>query len=201
MLVTRAISIYTLSALSNRLIESEIPLKEQTVVFWGGLRGSVAIALALSVPAILPEREEIIATVFGVVLFTLLVQGLTIKPLLARFNLLGNQPLRQQFSEAIARVAALKRVLQHLGQTKDRPGIEPELYRYQESLIKGEIARLEEEMDTLQHEHPDLRTFAAEQFRLELLAVEADTYAEFVRAGQLNRDLAPFLQQDFSQEV
>jgi CPA1 family monovalent cation:H+ antiporter len=40
-----------------------------------------------------------------------------------------------------------------------------------------------------------------DKLRLELLAIEADTYAEFVRAGQLNRELAPFLQQDFSEEA
>ncbi len=154
----------------------------------------MSIALALSVPAILPDREEIIATVFGVVLFTLLVQGLTIKPLLEWQNLLGNQALQQQFSEAIARLVALKRVLQHLAQSAARPAIEPEFYSYQEILIKGEIARLDEEIDTLQDEYPDLRTFAAEQFKLELLAIEADTYAEFIQAGQLNRELSLFLQ-------
>jgi len=196
MLITRAIAIYSLSALSNRITESSIPLQEQTVLWWGGLRGSVSIALALSVPAILPDREEIIATVFGVVLFTLLVQGLTIKPLLEQLKLLGNQPLKQEFLEAIARLAALKRVLQYLNQAENRPAIEPEFYRYQESLIKGEMGRLETEIDTLQDEHPDLREFATEQFKLELLAVEADTYAELVRAGQLNRELAPFLQQN-----
>lgn len=200
MLVTRLIAIYVLSLLSNRLTESDVPLKEQTVLWWGGLRGSVSIALALSVPVVLPDREEIIATVFGAVLFTLLVQGLTIKPLLARLGLLGDQPLRQQFSEAIARLAALKRVLQQMTQMQ-RPAVEPEFYRYQEALVKGEIARLETEIDQLQDEHPDLRTFAAEQFKSELLAIEADTYAEFVRAGRLNRELVPFLQQDFGSEI
>jgi CPA1 family monovalent cation:H+ antiporter len=111
MVATRAIAIYGLSALSNRFSESKVPLKEQSVLLWGGLRGSVSIALALSVPAILPDREEIIATVFGVVLFTLLVQGLTIKPLLEMAKLLGDQPLQQQLTEASARLAALKRVL------------------------------------------------------------------------------------------
>jgi CPA1 family monovalent cation:H+ antiporter len=92
---------YRLSAVSNRFTESNIPLREQTVLWWGGLGGSVSIALALSVPAILPNREEIIATVFGVVLFTLLVQGLTIKPLLERLNLLGNQSLKQRNYSAL----------------------------------------------------------------------------------------------------
>lgn len=65
MIFARAISIYSLSALSNFLVKSEIPLRDQTVVWWGGLRGSVSIALALSVSVVVPAREEIIATVFG----------------------------------------------------------------------------------------------------------------------------------------
>ncbi|HBE30473.1 MAG TPA: sodium:proton antiporter, partial [Cyanobacteria bacterium UBA11368] len=125
MIVTRAIAIYLLSSLSNRLVASSIPIPEQTVLWWGGLRGSVAIALALSVPAILPEREKIVATVFGAVLFTLLVQGFTIEPLLKKLQLLGEQPLRQRYLEITAREAALNRVLQYLSQREKPPGIEP----------------------------------------------------------------------------
>jgi CPA1 family monovalent cation:H+ antiporter len=197
MILTRAIAIYALSSLSNRLVNSSIPLQDQTVLWWGGLRGSVSIALALSIPAILPGREEIIATVFGVVLFTLLVQGLSVKPLLEKLNLLGDQPLRQRYSEAIARLAALNRVLQYLNQVEERPGVEPEFYRYQETLVKGELNRLQQEIDQLQNEYPNLRNFTAEQLRGELLSIEADTYAEFVKAGRLNRELSPFLQEDF----
>ncbi|NMG09726.1 sodium:proton antiporter [Brasilonema sp. UFV-L1] len=200
MILTRAIAIYALSSLSNSLANSSIPLQDQTVLWWGGLRGSVSIALALSIPAILPEREKIIATVFGVVLFTLLVQGLTVKPLLERLNLLGDQPLRQKYSEAIARLAALNRVLQYLNQVEKRPGIEPEFHRYQQTLVKGELNRLQEEIDQLQNEYPNLRNFTAQQLREELLAIEADTYAEFVKAGRLNQELSPFLQQDFPED-
>ncbi|MBF2072177.1 MAG: Na+/H+ antiporter [Synechococcales cyanobacterium C42_A2020_086] len=195
MILTRLIVVFGLGAVSNRLADLDVPLSEQTVLWWGGLRGSVAIALALSVPATLPGHDEIIATVFGVVLFTLLVQGLTIKPLLDRLDLLGDQPLRQLYTETVARLTALKRVLQHLDQIDERPGVEPEFFRYQTSLLKGEIARLEEEIDTLQDEHPNLRRFITEQVKEELLSVEADTYAEFVRAGRLSRELAPLLEQ------
>jgi CPA1 family monovalent cation:H+ antiporter len=199
MIVTRAIAIYLLSSLSNSLVASSIPLPEQTVLWWGGLRGSVAIALALSVPAILPEREKIVATVFGAVLFTLLVQGFTIEPLLKKLQLLGDQPLRQQYLEITARQAALNRVLQYLSQREKPLGIEPEFYNYQESLIKGELARLEAEIKQLVHEYPNLRNFTAEQLKGELLAIEADTYAEFLRTGRLNKELAPFLSEDLAE--
>ncbi|WP_026733599.1 cation:proton antiporter [Fischerella sp. PCC 9605] len=194
MVLARAIAVYGLGFLSNRLANSNIPLPEQTILWWGGLRGSVSIALALSVPNILTEREDLINTVFGVVLFTLLVQGLTTKPLLEKLRLLGDQPLRQEYLELVARQTALKRVLTYLGQVEKRPGLDPEFYRYQEALIKGELKRLEEQIDKLQDDYPNLRSFTAEQLRMELLAVEADTYAEFVRSGRLNQELAPLLE-------
>jgi monovalent cation:H+ antiporter, CPA1 family len=196
MIVMRALSVYGLSSLSNRLVKSEIPPQEQTILWWGGLRGSVAIALALSLPISLPERESIIATVFGVVLFTLLVQGLTVKPLLDKLNLLGDRALIQQYTEAIARYTALDRVLQYLNRIDKRPGIDPEFVRYQETLITGELNRLKEEIEQLQNEYPDLQNSTNEQLRQELMATEADTYAEFVQAGYLNNELAPFLQQE-----
>jgi CPA1 family monovalent cation:H+ antiporter len=197
MVVSRLVSVYALGFFSNRVANSNISLAEQTILWWGGLRGSVSIALALSVPTILGnEREDIISTVFGVVLFTLLVQGLTTKPLLKQLNLLGDQPLRQEYMQFVARENALRRVLKYLEEVDDeRPRVDPEFCRYQEALIKGELKNIEEKIDILQIEHPNLRTFAREQLRNELLAVEADTYAEFVRNGRLNQELAPMLQE------
>ena len=47
----------------------------------------------------------------------------------------------------------------------------------------------------MQTSYPDLQTFAAEQVKEELLAIESDTYAELIRAGQLKDELAPLLQE------
>lgn len=194
-LVTRIVAIYGLGALSNKLRETQINLKEQTVLWWGGLRGSVSIALALSVPVILPGRQEIIDTVFGVVLFTLLVQGLTTKALLEKLNLIGDRPMRQEYSELLARRVALKRVLDYLAKLDISPDIDSEFYRYERELVKGQLASVEEEIAKLQKQHPQLRSLDMEQLREQLLDIEADTYAEFIRAGRLNTNLSPLLQQ------
>ena len=198
MLLSRAIAIYALGALSNGVAKSRIPLPDQTVLWWGGLRGSVSIALALSVPTMLGEREEIIATVFGAVLFTLLVQGLTVKPLLKRLGLLSDQPVQQKYVETIARWVAINRVKKHLTQSA-RPEIDPEFYRYQTALVKGQLSDLQSEIDQLHNEYPDLRDFSHELLWEELTAIEADTYAEFVRAGRLNSKLAPLLAENLTQ--
>jgi len=195
-IATRAIAIYVLSALSNRFAKSEIPIAAQTILWWGGLRGAVSIALALSVPATFKDRELVIATVFGTVLFTLLVQGLTIQPVLQKLNLLQKHPMRQRYLEITARQAALSRVLQRLTATEQHPKIETEFYNYQVALVKGELTRLEEEIVQLHNEYPHLITFITDQLSEELLAIEADTYAEFVRTGRLNQALPLFLEQE-----
>jgi len=77
----RALAIYPLSMLFNGS-KLEIEKNHQHILFWGGLRGALALALALGLPAELEDREQIIAAAFGVVAFSIFVQGLTMTPLL-----------------------------------------------------------------------------------------------------------------------
>ncbi len=58
------------------------------VLFWGGLRGALALALALALPREVPERAAIVAVVFAVVAFSIVVQGLTMGPLIRRLGLI-----------------------------------------------------------------------------------------------------------------
>jgi CPA1 family monovalent cation:H+ antiporter len=80
-LAGRVVSVYPLVQLSN-LFAERIPTRWQHVIVWGGLRGSLALALVLSLDGTFPYREQIRDLTFGVVVFSILVQGLTIKPLL-----------------------------------------------------------------------------------------------------------------------
>ena len=197
--VTRLASIFLLSGVSNQITPQNINLKEQTVLWWGGLRGSVSIALALSVPIILEGRQEIIDTVFGVVLFTLLIQGLSTKFVLKQLDLIGDQPLRQEYMELFARRIALRRVDDYLSKLDDSPEIEAEFYRYEKDLVTGQLDSIETQIITLQKEYPDLRTLDLETLREKLLDIEADTYAEFIRAGRLNKNLSPVLLEIFTE--
>jgi CPA1 family monovalent cation:H+ antiporter len=79
-LLGRALSVYLLVPLSNRFV-AKIPLRWQHVAVWGGLRGALALALALSLNSAFPYREQILNLTFGVVIFSIVIQGLTIKPL------------------------------------------------------------------------------------------------------------------------
>lgn len=84
-MAARAITVYPISAVFLRT-RMRIGKRHQHILFWGGLRGALALALALGLPPQVPRREEIITVAFAVVAFSILVQGLTITPLLRRMG-------------------------------------------------------------------------------------------------------------------
>jgi len=68
-----------------------MPASWAAVLSWGGLRGGLSMVLALSLPRDFGHRDLILHVTFGVVLLTLLVQGLTVKPLLRAVGLAGDK--------------------------------------------------------------------------------------------------------------
>jgi CPA1 family monovalent cation:H+ antiporter len=58
----------------------------------------LALALALGLPPEIPRRDEIVTIAFGIVGFSVIVQGLTIPPLLRRFNEIGHPPSKPDSS-------------------------------------------------------------------------------------------------------
>ena len=71
----------TVAALRHRRTFSPHAVK---IITWGGLRGGISVALALSIPDGLAERELIVSMTYVVVVFSLVVQGLTIGKLVRR---------------------------------------------------------------------------------------------------------------------
>jgi len=66
----------------------KIDSQHQHILFWGGLRGALALALALGVPDTLPYKQEILIVTFGVVAFSVFVQGSTVTPLMRYLGIL-----------------------------------------------------------------------------------------------------------------
>ena len=90
-LVSRVLSVYPLAAMFH-WSRWRVPASFQHTLFWGGLRGALALALSLGIPATVPERGTIILTAFVVVAFSILVQGLTMSLLIKRLALGRKEP-------------------------------------------------------------------------------------------------------------
>lgn len=90
-LISRAISVYGTVFLSNRLPlfknEPNIPMSWQHILNWGGLRGVIPLVLVYSLPDSFEYKQMMLQFTFAALLFTLFVNGLTIKPLLIKLKL------------------------------------------------------------------------------------------------------------------
>jgi CPA1 family monovalent cation:H+ antiporter len=147
----RAIVVYLLRLIIN-VKQPAIPLAWGHVMFWGGMRGAVGIALVLSLPAAIVSRELLITLAFGYVLFSVVVQGLTIKPLLNRLGLTRGSEKEREFEESLSQMAAAQASVAALERM------------HQEHLLSGPIAdhlrrRFE---DRIQQHQLDINRLVAE---------------------------------------
>jgi monovalent cation:H+ antiporter, CPA1 family len=94
-LLARALAVYGCCGLFAGSAR-RVTLRHQHVLFWGGLRGALALALALALPPEMPRRESIVTASFAVVAFSVFAQGLSLTPLLRYF---GEIPARAEWAQ------------------------------------------------------------------------------------------------------
>ena len=82
-LAGRAATVYPLCLAFTRS-RWAVPMREEHVLWWGGLGGALALALAL--PVSLPFNNDILIATFGVVTFSVVIQGLTMPLLMKRLK-------------------------------------------------------------------------------------------------------------------
>jgi monovalent cation/hydrogen antiporter len=88
------------------------------VISWAGMRGIVSLAAALALPHAFPFRDLIVLTAFSVVLGTLVIQGLTLKPLLRALDLQDDDPVGRELGAA--RECALRAGLESFAHDRSR---------------------------------------------------------------------------------
>ena len=86
-LLGRAAAVYPLCALFAGSSQ-RVPMSYQHVLFWGGLKGALALTLALGLPPEFPHGDAILYLTFAMVAVSIVLQGLTVLPLLRRLQLI-----------------------------------------------------------------------------------------------------------------
>lgn len=136
----RAVTIYGFGAFS-RLAGRGLPWSWQHVLVWGGLRGTIALALVLTVPETVPGRDTLQVVTFGVVLLSLVGQGLTMPWLVRRLRLAspGAQDEERQRAALLQGFVAAHEELERL---EEDGGVVPAERRHLEGPLGEQEARL-----------------------------------------------------------
>ncbi|AIF44943.1 sodium:proton antiporter [Virgibacillus sp. SK37] len=151
-LIARSVAVYT-----SLLFIRNIPTSWKHIFNWGGLKGSLSIALVLSLPRDFPGREDILIVAFSVVLFSLVIQGLTIKGLLSWLGITRKREGHEEYEEIIAHSHQYEAAIQEINKVKRnlfiaQPVSEEIVHAYKEKLDK-----LHEEMHQLLEKYPNLK--------------------------------------------
>jgi CPA1 family monovalent cation:H+ antiporter len=138
------------------------------VISWAGMRGIVTLAAALALPPAFPFRDVIVLTAFSVVLGTLALQGLTLKPLLRVLDLRDDDPVGREVGAA--RERALRAGL--AGFEHDGSPV-AEAVRQEFIAHLGSVDADPEEGEARRFAHSDLHRRALHSARQALLAMRA----------------------------
>ena len=188
-LIARVVVAYGLGWIHNRVTEP-IPWRWLHVLNWTGLRGAIALALALSLPAALgPQRDLVRVMTFGVVLFTLLVQSTTMKPLLRRLGISGREPIQVEYETRHARMMVFRAAALHLDHMQ-REGF---LSQHAWETLKPELLERTEQMAldvrALQRVHPELAAEELDSARRELLRAQRGALRSLQRDGVISEEV------------
>lgn len=156
-LAARAVIVYVLTALLNRMIEPELPRSYQHVIVWGGLHASIPIALVLGLHSQALPLERLRAMVFGVAAFSLVVQGLSMESLLTTLDI-GTRSAGQKLYELlVGRARAVDSALDAAERLDQGGDIPTSVHEDFTTEYEREKEELNEAISQLLQEHPELR--------------------------------------------
>jgi len=152
--IGRIVSVYPLLALV-RWFDRPIPWRWQHVLFLGNIKGSLSMALALSLPATLEGRSQLIALVFGTVLLSLLGQGVSLPWLVKRLHLSHFSAFRQQIEELQAQLMTAKAAQDELDSLLKSGVLPKSVYEEMRSAYQVQVAGAEKALREIYNRRPD----------------------------------------------
>jgi monovalent cation:H+ antiporter, CPA1 family len=154
-LLSRLIVIYGLFPRSRT-----IPLRWKHILYWGGLRGAISLALVLGLPAVLGQQAsgQIRAMVFGLVLFTLLVQGTSMSWLVKRLGIVQRREERDEYDLRRARASTTRAAYDHLKKIHREGMISKHVWDIITETIDPYAKELTDSMQEILKNHPEVET-------------------------------------------
>lgn len=189
-LVARIIVVYGLSVIVNRLTDNPVSFRWQHVMAWGGLRGAISLALALSLPAALgPEREQLRVMTFGVVLFTLLIQATTMRPLLRGLKVIMRSGDQVEYEKRHARLTAARAAQKHLTNMHLQGLISTHAFELLKPTLQKDINEYSSAVREVLQSLPELEAEEIDTARRELLRAERSALLSLRQDGVISEEV------------
>ena len=184
----RAIVIAVASGLLG-LTRDRLPRSWSVVMAWGGLRGGLSMVLALSLPADFPQRDLLVTITFGVVIMSILGQGLTMAPLLRWLGVVRPRESRARYEQTRGALLVANAGLNEVeSMTRARHAPQEVLAALHEE-YEARIERAEAGIQALHLEEGALREEEMLRARRHLLVVEKDRVLQAFHQGTLSQDV------------
>lgn len=178
-LVSRAAAVYLLSAL-----EGTVPTRWRHVLFWGGLRGGIALALALTLPTNFgPDRAIVIQITFMVVMFSIVIQGVSMTRLLRRLGIIRANEEQLEYERRRARAQASQAGMQHLGNLSRQGLISAHVWESLEPILRQRVKALADAVQEVLHDSPELESEELRTARREMLRAQRSMLSSLRRDG------------------
>lgn len=188
-LVARIIVVYGLGWITNRISEP-VSLRWRHVIAWGGLRGALSLALALSLPATFGADRFLLRTMaFGVALFTLLVQATTMRPLVRKLGIITTTPIQIEYEQRHARLNALKSAEAHIERRYREGLISTPAWERIKPKLQTQTALLADSVRQLLRVEPKLESEELELARREILRAQRSAYLGMRGDGVISEEI------------
>ena len=185
--LARAAACYPTLLLLN-ISGERLPAKWHHVINWGGIHGSIPVALALGLPEI-PERTFIVNMVFGIVFLSLTIQGLTVSPLVRLLGLGGRVEEEEQYERAIARTVVIRRGLEELTSKLNTGRISEKIHERVAGELEEELGVIQTRIEELEA-HPDVQRSWENRTRQGTLTLQKSALYEMMIQGDLSHEAA-----------
>lgn len=184
--IARVIVVYGVGFITRRFTEA-IPINWQHVFVWGGLRGAISLALVLSLPSTLGEDRDLLTVMaFGVVLFTLYIQGSTIGPLLRRLKIISVSESGLEYERRHARLSVVQAGLKHLDSLHQRGLVSAYTWESLKPALTDQASMLAESVRDLLREDPELAHEDMNAAQREILRAQRSALLEMRHEGLIS---------------
>ncbi|WP_307794970.1 cation:proton antiporter [Alkalihalobacillus sp. BA299] len=151
-ILSRSISVY-----ASLLLVKTVPLKYKHILNWGGLKGSLSIALALSLPYDFTGRDDVLVLALSVVLFSLIGQGLTIKPLIMKLGIISNDERIIEYETMIAQMYRYQKAIASWGEMKENSFLSDQVYMELKNKYETKRDELQKQLEYLYEQCPEIK--------------------------------------------